>query len=110
MAHWIDDYARGLRKQTGGCVETLLITLEPAIVAHNTRGDPPLTVHWGNDAADILAPLADQKTVLHEVGHACLTVGLGLRLMRLGSPCWRRQLIRDEAIACRFAAVFLEEW
>jgi hypothetical protein len=106
MGDWVEAVAGELRDRTGGDIERLLVLLEPGITVWHDPDPPPLCVHWSDGGCDIFAPLRNRRQVLHECGHALLTVGLGRHLQAIGAPTARRQRLRDEAVANRFADRF----
>lgn len=106
MSGWAESKARDLRKTHGPDLEALEAALEPAILCHDTER-AALCVHYGRDEADVFSPRGNRRKRAHELGHACCTMGAGRWMKRRQQACWRIQLLRDEAIACRFAATFL---
>jgi len=105
MSAWVEDAARQLSAASGGDPERLLQVLGAEWV--ETEGLAACAHTPGG--CIIAAPRGDRPRLLHECGHAALTVGLALHLLRAGSPCWRRQLWREEAIAERFAVAYEEQ-
>jgi hypothetical protein len=105
---WIEREAAALRDSCNGDLDQALMALEPDITAYDEPDAPPTCIHFPDGTCDVLADLRKPRRVLHECGHGRFTNGLGRRLQRLGVPTAKRQRLREEAIARRFAAVVME--
>jgi Zn-dependent peptidase ImmA (M78 family) len=104
---WPETEARRLARATGGDVDALAERL--GVLVGRAPGRDGLCAYVEGGPVVVLLPRDDRERALHELGHAALHVGYADALERGGSPCWRRQWMKEEAQADRFADAFDRE-
>lgn len=106
---WAEEIASGTRRRlgAGNLTPELVETHLPHIQVTEEYG-PSACHHRPGGRVELVVPPGDARALAHELGEACCNVGLGWRLAATGAPTARRQLIRDYAVAERFATALGE--
>lgn len=103
---WVEESAAVLRALSGGDLERLAMMLEPRVIVHDAPGRAGLCLHYPDGSKDVWVP-RDRRGRAHEYGHVACHNGFADALQQAGVPTWKRQRIREEAEAWRWADAYL---
>jgi len=103
---WVEESAATLRALTDGDLERLAMLLEPGTITHDAPGRAGLCLHHPDGTCDLWLPRS-RRGKAHEHGHQACHVGFADALQQAGVRTWRREKMREEAQAWRWADAYL---